>query len=58
MEKAFKQPMFVVGLPLTICGFVFGLTGLLASGTFAYIAPGLLIPGLVLMVIGWLRRDR
>lgn len=58
MEKAFKQPMFVVGLPLTICGFVFGLTGLLASGTFAYVAQGLLIPGLVLMVIGWLRRDR
>ncbi|NWD84689.1 hypothetical protein HX891_30350 [Pseudomonas reactans] len=58
MDKAFKQPMFVVGLPLTICGFVFGLTGLLASGTLAYVAPGFLIPGLVFMVIGWQRRDK
>ena len=58
MDKAFKQPIFVVGLPLTICGFFFVFTGLLASGTLAYVAPGLLIPGLVLMVIGWRRRDK
>ena len=58
MDKAFKQPMFVVGLPLTICGFVFGLTGLLVSGTLAYVAPGFLIPGLVFMVIGWQKRDK
>jgi len=58
MDKAFKQPIFVVGLPLTICGFVFGITGLLASGTLAYVAPGLLIPGLVFLVIGWRRRDQ
>lgn len=58
MNKAFKQPIFVVGLPLTICGFVFGITGLLASGTLAYVAPGLLIPGVVFLVIGWLKRDR
>ena len=57
MEKVFKQPMFVVGLALTICGFVFGLTALFALGTLAYAAPGLLIPGLVLMVIGWLQRS-
>ena len=58
MDKAFKQPIFLVGLPLTICGFVFGITGLLASGTLAYVAPGLLIPGLVLMAIGWQKRDK
>ncbi|MCR8931882.1 MULTISPECIES: hypothetical protein [unclassified Pseudomonas] len=58
MDKAFKQPMFIVGLPLAICGFVFGLTGLLASGTFAYVAPGLLIPGLVFMLTGWLQRNK
>ncbi|WP_415763103.1 hypothetical protein [Pseudomonas sp. CP4] len=58
MGKAFKQPMFVVGLPLAICGLVFGLNGLLVSGTFAYIAPGLLIPGLAFMLIGWLQRNK
>jgi hypothetical protein len=50
--------MFVVGLPLAICGFVFGLNGLLASGTLAHVAPGLLIPGLVFMLIGWLQRNK
>ncbi|UST86948.1 MULTISPECIES: hypothetical protein [Pseudomonas] len=58
MDKAFKQPMFVVGLPLAICGLVFGLNGLLASGTLAYVAPGLLIPGLAFMLIGWLQRNK
>lgn len=58
MDKAFKQPMFVVGLPLAICGLVFGLNGLLISGTFAYIAPGLLIPGLAFMLIGWLQQNK
>lgn len=58
MGKAFKQPMFVVGLPLAICGLVFGLNGLLVSGTFAYIEPGLLIPGLAFMLIGWLQRNK
>ncbi|MDR6162850.1 hypothetical protein [Pseudomonas fluorescens] len=58
MDKAFKQPMFVVGLPLAICSFVFGLNGLLASGTLAHVAPGLLIPGLAFMLIGWLQRNK
>lgn len=58
MEKAFKQPLFVVGIPLVICGFSFGLTGLLTEATFAYVAPGLLIPGLVFMLIGWLQGRR
>lgn len=58
MDKAFKQPMFVVGLPLAICGFVFDLNGLLVSGTFAYVAPGLLIPGVAFMLIGWLQRNK
>lgn len=58
MDKAFKQPMFVVGLPLAVCGLAFGLDGLLVSGTFAYVAPGLLIPGLAFMLIGWLQRNK
>lgn len=39
MEKAFLNPLFLSGLPLTICGFV-------------VTAPGLWIPGMVLMVCG------
>lgn len=58
MEKAFKQPFFLVGIPLTACGFTFGLTGLLAERTFAYMAPGLLIPGLTFMLIGWMQRNK
>lgn len=58
MEKAFKQPLFVVGIPLVICGFSFGLTGLLTEATFAYVAPGLLIPGMVFMLIGWMQGRR
>ena len=57
MDKAFKQPIFVVGIPLAVCGFAFGLSGLLVEQTLAYVAPGLLIPGVVLMLIGWMRRD-
>ncbi|WP_192560247.1 hypothetical protein [Pseudomonas allokribbensis] len=40
MKKAFQNPMFLTGLPLTICGV-------------AITAPGLWIPGLVLMVAGF-----
>lgn len=58
MDKAFKQPMFVVGIPLAVCGFVFGLNGLITERTFAYIAPGLLIPGLAFMLIGWMQRNK
>lgn len=42
MEKVFRNSLFLVGLPLAVCGLAFGLTGL-----------GLLIPGLVFMLIGW-----
>jgi hypothetical protein len=55
MEKAFKQPLFVTGIPLAVCGFVFGLNGLLTEHTFAYMAPGFLIPGVVLMLCGWMK---
>lgn len=58
MDKAFRQPMFIVGIPLTICGFVFGLNGFLADRTFAYMAPGLLVPGLVFMLVGWKQRNK
>lgn len=37
MEKAFRNPLFLTGLPLAICGV-------------AFTAPGLWIPGLVLMI--------
>jgi hypothetical protein len=40
MEKALRNPLFLAGLPLAVCGF-------------AITAPGLWIPGLVLMVCGW-----
>ncbi|WP_223480315.1 MULTISPECIES: hypothetical protein [unclassified Pseudomonas] len=40
MEKALRNPLFLTGLPLAVCGF-------------AITAPGLWIPGLVLMVCGW-----
>jgi hypothetical protein len=40
MERAFRNPLFLTGLPLAVCGLVIT-------------APGLWIPGLVLMVAGW-----
>jgi hypothetical protein len=58
MDKAFKQPMFVVGIPFMVCGFVFGLNGLISGGTFAYMAPGFLIPGIIFMLIGWRQRNK
>lgn len=45
MKKAFRNPLFLTGLPLTICGF-------------AITAPGLWIPGLVLIVTGLGTRKR
>ncbi|MDU8358028.1 hypothetical protein [Pseudomonas syringae group sp. J309-1] len=58
MDKAFRQPMFVVGIPFTVCGVVFGLNGLIEERTFAYMAPGFLIPGLIFMLIGWRQRNK
>lgn len=58
MDKAFRNPLFLCGIPLAICGFSFGLTGLLTEGTFAYVAPGLLIPGCAFMLIGWMQRNK
>jgi hypothetical protein len=58
MDKVFRNPMFITGVPLVICGFGVGLNDLLRGATFSYIALGLLIPGLALMLIGWIRRDK
>lgn len=55
MEKAFRNSMFLVGLPLAICGFTFGINGMITEHTFAYVAPGLLVPGVVFMFIGWMQ---
>lgn len=55
MEKAFRNSLFLSGLPLAICGFTFGLNGLLTEHTFAYMAPGLLIPGVALMLCGFMQ---
>jgi hypothetical protein len=40
MDKAFRNPLFLTGLPLAVCGL-------------AITAPALWITGLVLMVCGW-----
>ncbi|WP_330207493.1 hypothetical protein [Pseudomonas sp. AM14(2022)] len=45
MKKAFQNSLFLSGLPLTVCGV-------------AITAPGLWIPGLVLMVAGLATRKR
>lgn len=45
MKHAFKQPMFVVGIPL----FAIGM---------ATANPGFWIIGLVFMVIGWSQRSK
>jgi len=55
MEKVFRSPMFITGVPLTICGLGIGLNDLLRVATFSYLALGLLVPGLAFMLIGWLR---
>lgn len=56
MTQAFKNPFFLTGLPLAICGFTFALIGMTSASTFAYMAPGLLIPGLAMMGYGWVKR--
>lgn len=45
MKKAFQNPLFLTGLPLTICGVVINV-------------PGLCIPGLVLIVAGLATKKR
>jgi hypothetical protein len=45
MEKAFRNPLFLTGLPLAVCGF-------------AITAPAFWIPGLVLMVCGWAKAKK
>ena len=45
MEKAFRNSLFLTGLPLAIYGAAIN-------------SPGLWIPGLVLMVAGWAKGNR
>ncbi|MEX3776611.1 hypothetical protein [Pseudomonas sp. MYb118] len=45
MDNAFKQPLFVVGLPLLVIG--------ISTGNTAF-----WVPGLVFMVIGWTKRSK
>jgi len=45
MERAFRNPLFLTGLPLAICGI-------------AITAPGLWIPGAVLMIAGWAKGSK
>jgi len=45
MKKAFQNPLFLTGLPLTTCGVAIN-------------APGLWIPGLVLIVAGLATKKR
>lgn len=45
MDQAFRNPIFLTGLPMAICGL-------------AITAPGLWIPGLGLMVVGWAKGNK
>jgi hypothetical protein len=45
MENTFKQPLFVVGMPLFVIGICIA-------------SPGFWIPGLVFMVIGFSQRTK
>jgi len=45
MEKAFRNPLFLTGLPMAVCGV-------------AITAPAFWIPGLVLMVCGWAKANK
>ena len=58
MNKAFRNPLFLVGFALIICGSTFALNGLLTERTFLYMAPGLLIPGVTFMLTAWKQRNR
>ena len=58
MDKAFRNPLFLVGFALVICGGTFALNGLLTERTCLYMAPGLLIPGVTFMLTGWKRRNQ
>lgn len=56
MDKLFKSPMFIIGVPLVICGFGIGLNDLLRGAGFSRVALGLLISGFAFLAIGWMRR--
>ena len=58
MHNASRDPMFICGIPLTICGYYFGLPGLTSEVAWMGVAPALLITGLAFMLIGLLLRQR
>ena len=58
MNRAFRHPMFVTGVPLMIFGCGIGVNDLLRVANISYISLGLLILGLAFMLFGWMRRNK
>lgn len=55
MEKFFRRPLFFIGVVLAICGLGFGFNDLLRVSYVSGIAKTLLILGLALLVMDWMR---
>lgn len=45
MGKTFRNPLFIAGFALVICSIVLG-------------APALAVPGIALLIVGWVRSNR
>ena len=57
MQKAFRNPIFITGVPMAIFGLGVGLNHLMRGVPFGYLAFGLLSSGCTLLLIGWMQRN-
>ncbi|MGH8388219.1 MAG: hypothetical protein ACRESJ_22485 [Pseudomonas sp.] len=58
MNKAVRNPLFLIGIPLAFLGVSVGIKDLLEGQMVGFSALGLLIQGLAFMLAGWLQRKR
>lgn len=58
MGKSANKPLYFAGVPLVAVGCAFAAIGASGQEAFGWSAIGLLVPGVVLLVAGFLNRHR
>ena len=58
MNEAFRNSIFVIGIPLAILGLGVCLNHLLRGERVGYLAFGVFVSGCTLLLVGWMQRNK